>query len=186
MKLVVLALVLVAAVLGGQIAAGGGDFVPRAPAAPCGPAFQGARPLGKLEPLAEAIVLAGLAETACATGLSRERLVLRIGTGGEVDPEALRAGLERGVDGLGELPPVSALLDEALELTELPGIAKDAIGAVPDAGVDELLPTEALLQRAIAELDVAAVLADLDDPEAALRDALLTAVGDQVVDSLRP
>ncbi len=183
MKLIALAVVLIAAVLGGQIAAGGGDFVPRSPAPPC--AFQGGRPLGTgLEPLAEAIVLAGLAETACDVGISRERLVLDIGTGRGVDPEALRAGLDRGVDGLGELPPVSALLDEALDLTDLPGIAKDAIRAVPDGIVDDLLPTEELLRRAIAELDVEAVLSDLDDPEAALRDALVSAVGDQVKDSL--
>ena len=185
MKLIALALFLVAAVLGGQVAAGGGDFVPRSPPHPARPRGQAPGTPGSLEPLAEAIVLAGLAETACDEGVSRERLVLDIGTGEDVDAEALRTGLERAVEGLGDaLPPVSALLDEALDLTDLPGIAKGAIRAVPDGIVDDLLPTDEVLRRAIAELDVEAVLANLDDPEAALRDALIKAVGDQVKSSI--
>lgn len=185
MRLIALAVLAVAVVLGAQIAAGGGDFTPRPPAAPCVEASRAAPPPESLEPLAERIVLVGLAEAACDLGLSRERLVLRIGTGEDVDAEALRAGLDRAVDGLDDLPRVSGLLDEALELTDLPGIAQDALGAVPGVIVDQLLPTDDLLQRAIADLDVEAVLGDLDDPEAALRDALLGALREQVVESLK-
>lgn len=183
---VLLALVLVAAVLGAQIAAGGGDFVPRRPANPC--ADRVAPPVeAALEPLAERLVLTGLDATACALDRSRERLVLDLAAGERVDPEILRAGLASAVERTDPLPPASALLPEALEASGLPGIVSDAAGALPDPVIDDLLPTRDLLARAVAELDVAAILADLDDPsalESLLRDAILTAARDQLLASL--
>ena len=57
LALPLIAVLLVAAVLGVQVAAGGGRYVPRRPANPCAP-----RPIPpiqpQLEPLAEQIVLA--------------------------------------------------------------------------------------------------------------------------------
>ena len=59
-----IAVLLVAAVLGVQIAAGGGHYAPLRPANPCTP-----RPIppipAQLEPLAEQIVLLGLSNAAC-------------------------------------------------------------------------------------------------------------------------
>ena len=189
MRAPLLALALVAAVLGVQVAAGGGGFAPSRPADPC--AARPAPPVAaRLEPLAERVVLAGLDETACALGLSRERLALRLAvpaTRERVDPDVLRDGLVLGVERIDPLPPVSALLPEALDLAGLPGIVQDAAGAIPDAVVDELLPTRELLERAAADLDVAGVLAGLDDPagvEEALRDAIVRAARDQIVAGL--
>ncbi|MGH2886974.1 MAG: hypothetical protein ACRDPA_30505, partial [Solirubrobacteraceae bacterium] len=75
LTLPLIAVLLVAAVLGVQVAAGGGHYVPLAPANPCEP-----RPVPpippRLEPLAEQIVLLGLDGAACQLGISRERLVL--------------------------------------------------------------------------------------------------------------
>lgn len=178
MRLVALAAVLVAAVLGVQVAQGGGDFVPLEPADPCARTEAGPAP-AQLEPLAERLVVAGLGNAACELGVSRERLVLDVATGAR--PAALERGLLAAVDAT-ELPKVSALLPEALELTDLPGLAKDAIGAIPDGVVDELLPTGAVLRRAIASLDVETL--DLDDPVPALRDAILDAAVSEVRDRL--
>jgi hypothetical protein len=186
MRLMALAVLLVGAVLGIQVAAGGGDYVPARPADPC--VTRSHAPVAAhLEALAERLVLSGLDETACARGVSRERLVLALAEGDAVDADALRAGLERGVDRAGPLPPVSALLGEALDLSDLPGLAQDAIERIPDGVVDRLLPTRALLRRAIGALDVDAVLGDLDDPsrlEPVLRDAILRAARDQVISAL--
>src|ERR1700754_1971380 len=77
LALPLIAVALVAAVLGVQVAAGGGHYVPRRPANPCTP-----RPVppipAQLEPLAEQIVLLGLDSAACRLGISRERLVPRL------------------------------------------------------------------------------------------------------------
>ena len=189
MRFPLLAAVLVAAVVAVQLAAGGADYGPQRPADPC--VERPAAPFeAALEALAERVVLTGLDETACALGISRERLVLTLGTPSgrdTVDPEALRGGLARAVERIDALPPVSALLPEAVALAGLPGIAQDAAAAVPDAVVDELLPTRELLRRVVDELDVAGVLAELEDParlESALRDAVLAAARDQIVASL--
>src|ERR1700759_3549214 len=70
LALPLIAVLLVAAVLGVQVAAGGGHYVPRRPANPCTP-----RPVppipAQLEPLAEQIVLLGLDSAAGRLGLSR-------------------------------------------------------------------------------------------------------------------
>jgi hypothetical protein len=193
-KLPLIAVLLVAAVLAVQVAAGGGDFVPRRPADPCVP-----RPVppppAELEPVAERVVLLGLDGAACRLGVTREELVLALADPDTLDPAvpaALKAGLVGAVDRLdreGRLPKVSALLPEALEQADLPGFVETIIGAIPDDAVDGALPTAPLLRRAIDELDVAAVVGDLDDPgqlEAAIRSAILTAARDEILDRLRP
>ena len=124
------AVVLVAAVLGIQLAAGGADYGPRQPADPCHP-----RPipaaLSGLDPLLEEIVLLGLDNAACRLGISRERLVLSLATPQTMDPAApaaLKAGLRSAVDRLeraGRLPKVSKLLPDAVQRANLPGIVED-------------------------------------------------------------
>jgi hypothetical protein len=187
------AVLLVTAVLGVQIAAGGGDYVPRRPADPCA-----ARPIPAiaphLEPVAERVVLLGLDGAACRLGISRERLVLALADTRSLDPgapAALEAGLRDAVDRLereGRLPKVSQLLPEALDQSNLPGIAKTVIGAIPDSVVDSALPTGPLLRRAVGELDVNRLVHDLDNPdrlEPAVRSAILRAARDQILDRLR-
>jgi hypothetical protein len=189
-----IAVLLVAGVLGVQIAAGGGDYVPRRPADPCQP-----RPVppirAQMEAVAERVVLLGLDNAACRLGVSRERLVLSLAESHTVDPRtpaAIKAGLRQAVDRLereGRLPKVSQVLPEALDQSDLPAIAKTVIRALPDGVIDSALPTGALLQRAVGELDVNQLLRNLDDPdqlESAVRKAILQAARDEIVDRLRP
>jgi hypothetical protein len=72
-----IAVVLVAGVLGVQVAARGGDYAPRRPTDPCT-----ARPVppipARLEPVADPIVLLGLDSAGCQLRISRERLVLAL------------------------------------------------------------------------------------------------------------
>lgn len=189
-----IAVLLVAGVLVVQVAAGGGDFVPRRPADPCAPRAIAPLP-AELEPVAERIVLLGLEGAACRLGITRERLVLALADTRSLDPDApaaLKAGLRGAVDRLereGRLPKVSELLPEALEQADLPGIVKTVIAAIPDETVDSALPTGPLLRRAIDELDIDDLLRELDDPqqlESAIRSAILQAARDQILDRLRP
>ncbi len=194
LALPLIAVVLVAAVLGVQVAAGGGHYVPRRPADPCIP-----RPVPpippQLEPLAEQIVLLGLDSAACRLGISRERLVLALADTRTLDaraPAALKAGLGDAVDRLdreGRLPKVSQLLPEALDQANLPVIAKTILRGIPDGLVDNLLPTRPLLRRTIDELDVDRLLHQLDDPrqlQPAIRSAVLQAALRQILERLRP
>jgi hypothetical protein len=194
LALPLIAVLLVSAVLGVQIAAGGGDYVPRQPADPCAARAVPAIP-ARLEPVAERIVLLGLDSAACTLGVSRERLVLALADSRSLDPRApaaLKAGLRDAVDRLdreGRLPKVSQLLPEALDQSDLPGLAKTLIRAIPDATIDSTLPTGPLLRRAVDELDVERLIHELDDPqklEAAVRSAILQAARDQILDLLRP
>ena len=187
-------MLLVAVALGAQVAAGGGDYVPRTPADPC--EARAIPPIpAKLEPLAERVVLLGLDGAACRLGISRERLVLALGDRRTLDPKApaaLKAGLRDAVARLDRehrLPKVSELLPEALDQADLPGFVKTVIGAIPDGTVDGALPTGPLLRRAVRELDVDRLVGELDDPkqlESAVRSAILTAVRDEILDRLRP
>ncbi len=190
----VIAVLLVVAVLGVQIAAGGGHYTPRRPANPCAP-----RPIPpiqpQLEPLAEQIVLLGLDRAACRLGISRERLVLALADTRSFDPRApaaLKAGLLDAVNRLdreGRLPKVSQLLPQALDQTSLPGIAKTIIEAIPAQLVDGALPTARVLRRTIDQLDVARLLRELNDPrqlDSALQSAILHAALSEIVDRLRP
>ena len=97
LALPLIAVLLVAGVLGVQVAAGGGDYVPRRPADPCAPRAVPPLP-AQLEPVAERIVLLGLDSAACRLGVSRERLVLALADTRSLDPDApaaLKAGLAR-------------------------------------------------------------------------------------------
>ncbi|HET8951527.1 MAG TPA: hypothetical protein VFN44_13500 [Solirubrobacteraceae bacterium] len=187
-------MLLVAGVLGVQIAAGGGDYVPHRSADPCSP-----RPVppiqAELEPLAERIVLLGLDGAACRLGISRERLVLALaetGSPSAATSAALKAGLHDAVDRLDReqrLPKVSQLLPELLDESDLPGIVKTLITAIPDGTVDSLLPTAPLLRRSIDKLDVNKLIRELDDPhklDAAIRSAVTQAARDEVLARLRP
>ncbi len=194
LALPLIAVLLVAAVLGVQVAAGGGHYVPRRPANPCNP-----RPIPpiqpQLEPLAQEIVLLGLDGAACRLGISRERLVLALADTRSLDPRApaaLKAGLSDAVDRLdreGRLPKVSQLLPDALDQSSLPGIAKTIIGAIPASVVDDALPTALLLHRTIDELNVTQLLHELGDPrqiDSAVQSAILHAALQQILDRLRP
>jgi len=185
---------LVAAVLGVQVAAGGGHYVPRRPANPCAPRAVPPIP-AQLEPLAEQIVLLGLDNAACRLGISRERLVLALADTRSLDPRtptALKAGLRDAVDRLqreGRLPKVSQLLPGALDQAGVPGIAKTLIGAIPSGLVDNALPTGPLLRRTIDELDVNRLLQQLHDPrqlQSSIQSALLQAALHQILDRLHP
>jgi hypothetical protein len=194
LALPVIAVLLVVAVLGVQLAAGGGNYVPLRPANPCTP-----RPVppipAQLEPLAEQIVLLGLDGAACRLGISRERLVLALAETRSLDPResaALKAGLVDAVDRLnreGRLPKVSQLLPQALDQANLPGIVKTIIGAIPNGVIDSLLPTAPLLRQTVNELDVDRLLRQLDNPnqlDSALQSAILQAALRQILDRLHP
>ena len=194
LALPLIAVVLVAAVLGIQVAAGGGHYAPLRPANPCTP-----RPVppipAQLEPLAEQIVLLGLDSAACRLGISRERLVLALADTRTLNPQttaALKAGLADAVDRLdreGRLPKVSQLLPQALDQASLPGIVKTIIEAIPDSLVDNLLPTAPLLRQTVDELDINRLLRELNDPRqlnSALQSAILQAALRQILGRLRP
>jgi hypothetical protein len=194
LALPLVAVLLVAAVLGVQVAAGGGQYAPLRSANPCTP-----RPLGssavQLEPLAEQIVLLGLDNAACRLGISRERLVLALADPRSLAagaPGALKAGLRDAVSRLDRehrLPKVSKLLPEALDHTQLPGIAKTIIDAVPAEIIDSALPTAPLLRRTVDELDVNRLVRQLGDPsqlQSAVQSALLRAAVSQILSRLRP
>lgn len=193
MRLPALALALVALVLGVQLAAGGGSFEPLRPADPCVERDVTSQADG-IDGLTERLVLLGVDGAACRLGVTREALVLELGQSGEptdAQVEALRAGLRDAVRRMADddtLPPASDLVDEALETADLNGLLKAAIGALPDAVVDAALKTDDVLVRTVDELDVRAVLADLDDPaglDAQLEAAVTQAVQDSLVARLR-
>lgn len=189
-----IAVLLVAAVLGVQVAAGGSHYAPLRPADPCTP-----RPVTpivpQLEALAEQIVLLGLDNAACRLGISRERLVLALADPRSLNPAtlgALKAGLRDAVSRLDRehrLPKVSQLLPQALDQAQLPGIAKTIIDAIPAGIIDSALPTGPLLRRTVDELDINRLLRELGDPsqlQSAIQSALLRAAIAQIIGHLRP
>ena len=194
LALPLIAVVLVAAVLGVQLAAGGGHYAPLRPANPCTP-----RPVppipAQLEPLAEQIVLLGLDSAACRLGTSRERLVLALAETRSLEPRqsaALKAGLADAVNLLdreGRLPKVSQLLPQALGQANLPGVVKTIIEAIPDSLVDNLLPTAPLLRQTVDELNINSLLHELNDPRqlnTVLESSILMAALRQILGRLRP
>jgi hypothetical protein len=187
------ALVLVAGVLGVQVAQGGGDFAPLRPADPCAERTVTSRADG-IDGLTERLVLLGVDDAACTLGVSREALTLELAQPGErsdAEIDAVRQGLLSAVQQMkddGTLPPASDLLDEALDAAELNGLLEAAIRAVPDPVVDSALETDDVLTRAVEDLDLRALLANLDDPDeldAQLQAAVTEAVKDALLARLR-
>lgn len=181
------------AVLGVQRAAGGGDFLPARAADPCAARSLPSASTG-VEAIGEQLVLLGLDGAACRLGTSREALTLELAQPGphtDEQVDALRAGLVDAADrmaGEGDLPKASALVDDALDGSDLPSLAKIAIRALPDALIDSMLKTDDVLRRAIQDLDLRALLGNLDDPDALtgqITGALTRAVRDALIDRLR-
>lgn len=184
----VAAVVLVCAVLGVQLANGGGTYEPLRPPDPCVERPVTSQAEG-IDGLTERLVLTGVNDAACSLDVSREALTLELAqtedrTDAEID--ALRAGLLSAVDRMeadGSLPPASDLVDEALASANLNGLLERAIRLLPDAVINSALKTDDVLRRAIADLDLRALLADLDD-QRGLEQQIETAITQAVKDSL--
>ncbi len=186
--LLAIAVVLVGVVLGVQFANGGGDFVAARPADPC--RQRTVTPVsGGIDGLGEQLVLLGLDGAACRLGVSREALALELAqTRNPTDSQvaALRAGLLAAVDRMkaaGTLPKASALVDEALDNSDLNALLKAAIRALPDSLIDNALKTDDILKRTINGLDLRKLIANLDDPDD-LTEQINAAVTDAVKKSL--
>jgi len=183
-----LAVVLVSGVLGIQLVHGGGSFEPLRPADPCAVRDVTSQ-AGGIEGLTERLVLLGLDGAACRLHVSREALTLELaqaGTPSDAEIVALHAGLldaVRRMKDAGTLPPASALVDEALDSADLNDFVKAAIRALPDSVIDAALKTDDVLTRTIDNLDLRALLADVDDRQS-LDQQLDAAVAQAVRDSL--
>jgi len=182
------ALVLVSGVVGVQLANGGGTYEPLRPADPCVERPVTSRADG-IDGLTERLVLIGIDGAACRLHVSREALALELAqaddpTDAQID--ALRAGLKAAVSrmkGDGSLPPASELVDESLESADLNDFLKRVIRALPASAIDAALKTDDVLRRAIDDLDLRALLANVDDQQA-LEQQIEVAVTAAVKDSL--
>jgi hypothetical protein len=188
----VAAVAMVAGVLGVQLAHGGGRFEPLHPADPCVARHVTSRAEG-IEALTERLVLLGLDGAACRLHVSREAFTLELAQPGprtDEEVDALHQGLLAAVQRMkedGTLPPISDLVDEALDNSDLNGFLKAAIKALPDAVIDAALKTDDVLTRAIDGLDLRSILANLDDQQDLNRQmnaAVEQAVKDALVDRL--
>jgi len=188
-----LAVVLVSGVLGIQLAHGGGSFEPLRPADPCAVRDVTSQ-AGGIEGLTERLVLLGLDGAACRLHVSREALTLELaqaGTPSDAEIVALHAGLldaVRRMEDAGTFPPASALVDEALDSADLNDFVRAAIRALPDSVIDAALKTDDVLTRTIDNLDLRALLADVDDRQSLdqqLDDAVAQAVRDSLTGRLR-
>jgi hypothetical protein len=188
-----LAVVLVAGVLGVQVAQGGGRFEPLHPADPCAAREVTSQATG-IDNLTERLVLLGLDGAGCRLGVSREELTLRLAQGADptdAEVEALRGGLLDAVRRMkedGTLPPISDFVDEALDNADLNGFLEYAIRHLPDSVIDAALKTDDVLIRAIDDLDLRQVLEDVDDERELNRQvnaAVEQAVKDALVDRLK-
>ena len=185
----VAALVLVCGVVGVQLAKGGGTYEPLRPADPCAERTVTSRADG-IDGLTERLMLLGIDGAACRLHVSREELTLDLAqsddpTDSQVD--ALRAGLHSAVRRMkadGSLPPASDLVDEALESADLNDFLKTVIRALPASAIDAALKTDDVLDRAIDDLDLRALLANVDDQQA-LEQQVQVAVTGAVKDSLQ-
>jgi hypothetical protein len=184
----VAALVLVAAVLGVQVAHGGGSYEPLQPADACAARTVTSQAKG-IDALTERLVLLGIDGAACRLHVSREALTLELAQPGDrtdAEIKALHDGLLAAVERMkddGTLPPASDLVDEALDNADLNGFLEAAIRALPDSVVDAAVKTDDVLTRAIDDLDLREVLGDLDD-EHDLNQEVNAAVTQAVKDSL--
>ncbi|MCD9197022.1 hypothetical protein [Aeromicrobium wangtongii] len=185
----VAAVLLVAGVIGVQLAHGGGTYEPLQPADACAE-----RPVvsraGGIDGLTERLVVRGVANAACDLGISREALTLELAQSDErtdAEIDALRQGLLRAVRQMkadGSLPPASDLVDEALDSANLNRFLEAAIRALPDSVIDKALKTDDVLVRAIKDLDLRELLSDLDDQDS-LERQVQRAVTQAVEDSLK-
>ncbi|HYF71253.1 MAG TPA: hypothetical protein VD864_00455 [Nocardioides sp.] len=184
---------LVGGVLAVQVAYGGGTFEPLRPSDPCAAREVVSRSDG-IEGLTERLVLLAVDRAACRLDVSREAFLLDVAGPGErtdAELEALRSGLHEAVAQMkedGTLPPASDLVDEALDSADLNGLLEAVIRAVPDPAVDAALKTDDVLDRAIDDLDLRALLGDLDDQgdlEARVEAAVSEAVKDSLVARVR-
>ncbi|MFC7494946.1 MULTISPECIES: hypothetical protein [unclassified Nocardioides] len=188
LALPVVALVLVGTMLGVQLAYGGGTFEPLEPADPCVERSVTSQSEG-IDALTEQLVLIGLDEAACTLGTSREALTLSLARSEEptdAEIEALQAGLLTAVERMrddGTLPPASELVDDALDQADLNDFLETLIRAIPDPVIDSALPTDDVLTRAIEDLDLRKLLANVDDQQA-LNEQIEPAVTQAVIDSL--
>ncbi len=182
------ALALVGGVLAVQVAYGGGTYEPLQPADPCAARTVTSVSEG-IDGLTERLVLLAVDDAACTLQVSREALILELaqpGTRTDAEIDALHDGLLSAVDQMAAdetLPPASELVDEALDNTELNGFLEVAIRALPDSLIDAALKTDDVLTRAIDDLDLRAVLANLDDQDE-LDEQLQVAITQAVKDSL--
>lgn len=193
LMLPVAAAMLVGGVLGVQVAHGGGDFAPARAANPCD-AREVVSVSGGIDALGERLVLIGLDGAACRLAISREALVLELARPGErteAQVDAIRAGLLDAVDrmkGDGTLPKASDLVAEALDNADLNSFLKFGIRALPDSVINGALKTDDVMRRAINDLDLRALLDNLNDPDQLTQkvDAAVTqAVKDSLIDRLR-
>ena len=188
-----LALILVSGVLAIQLAAGGWNYEPLSPADPCAARTVTSQSEG-IDGLTERLVLIGVDEAACRLDISREAFTLELAGSDnptEAEIDALREGLLAAVDTMkadGSLPPASELVDEALDSADLDGVLKTLIRALPDSVIDAALKTDDVLIRTINDLDLRAMLGNLDDPDdlnEQIEAAVTQAVKDSVADRLR-
>ena len=182
------ALVLVGGVLSVQLANGGGSYEPLESADPCATRIVTTQSEG-IEGLTERLVLIGIDDAACSLNVSREALTLelaRADTPTDAEIDAVREGLLSAVSQMqddGSLPPASELVDEALDSADLNPLLESAIRAIPDSVIDAALKTDDVLTRAISDLDLRTMLANLDD-EQELNDQVEAALTQAVKDSL--
>ena len=182
------ALALVAGVLGVQLANGGGTFEPLESADPCVERTVTSQSEG-IEGLTERLVLIGIDGAACRLNVSREALTLELAQPGirtDAEIDALRQGLLSAVQRMeddGSLPPASELVDEALETADLNDFVKTLIRALPDSLINAAVKTDDVLIRTINDLDLRALLANLDDQND-LNQQVEAAVTQAVKDSL--
>ncbi len=164
----VVALILVAGVVGTQLANGGGTYEPLKSADPCVQRTVTSEADG-IDGLTERLVLLGIDNAACSLGVTREALTLELaqpGTRTDSEIDALRDGLLSAVDEMkadGTLPPASALVDEALDSADLNGLLKTAIKALPGSVINAALKTDDVLDRAIRDLDLRTLLGNLEN-----------------------
>lgn len=189
----VAALVLVIGVIGVQLANGGGTYEPLQPADPCVERTITSQADG-IDGLTERLVLLGIDDAACSLGVSREALTLELAQPGartDAEIDALRAGLLSAVRQMkddGTLPPASDLVDEALASADLNDLLERAIRLIPDSAINAALKTDDVLIRAINDLDLRDLLANLDDQrdlEQQIEAAITEAVKDSLKDRLR-
>ncbi|CAN5318599.1 hypothetical protein BH09ACT10_BH09ACT10_23080 [soil metagenome] len=181
-------LILVIGVVWVQLANGGGSYEPLRPADACAERTVTSRADG-IDGLTERLVLLGINDAACSLGVSREALTLELAQGGErtdAEIDALREGLLLAVSRMkddGSLPPASAFVDEALDNANLNSFLERLIRALPDSVINSALKTDDVLNRAINDLDLRTLLANINDQQD-LNKQVEAAVTQAVKDSL--